>query len=107
MWIRAPPPPIPQADLKQLKLNVDTFGTKFDVILVDPPWEEYVRRAPGMVRDTEVWTWQEIRELEIEAIADNPSFIFLWCVCVCVGGSECVCGGGSEVWAFPVVAGSM
>ena len=38
-----------QSDLKDLKLSVDTFGTKFDVILVDPPWEEYVRRAPGMV----------------------------------------------------------
>lgn len=47
-----------QADLKSLKLSVDTFGTKFDVILVDPPWEEYVRRAPGAMRDPESWSWQ-------------------------------------------------
>ena len=38
-----------KADLRQLRLSTETFGTKFDVILVDPPWEEYVRRAPGMV----------------------------------------------------------
>lgn len=39
-----------KADLRSLKLSTETFGTKFDTILVDPPWEEYVRRAPGMVR---------------------------------------------------------
>ncbi|MEW5314321.1 MAG: hypothetical protein WDW38_005829 [Sanguina aurantia] len=37
-----------KADLRSLKLSTETFGTKFDTILVDPPWEEYVRRAPGM-----------------------------------------------------------
>ena len=26
-----------QADLRNLNLSVETFGTKFDVILVDPP----------------------------------------------------------------------
>lgn len=36
----------PQADLKTLALNTETFGTKFDVILIDPPWDEYARRAP-------------------------------------------------------------
>jgi hypothetical protein len=24
------------------------------------------------------WTWQEIMALEIENIADKPSFVFLW-----------------------------
>jgi len=39
--------PLPsQADLRTLKLNTETFGTKFDVIIVDPPWDEYARRAP-------------------------------------------------------------
>ena len=68
-----------QADLLELKLNLDTFGTKFDVVLIDPPWEEYVRRAPGAGPDT-AWTWQQIQALEIEAITSIPSFVFLWCV---------------------------
>lgn len=52
---------------------------RFDVVLIDPPWEEYVRRAPGFVKDQdrEAWTWQEIRDLDIRSIADTPSFVFL------------------------------
>lgn len=65
-----------QADLRELKLSVATFGTKFDVVLVDPPWEEYARRAPGI--DIPTWPWQDIVKLEIEAIVDTPSFVFLW-----------------------------
>lgn len=65
-----------QADLRDFQLSVATFGTKFDVVLVDPPWEEYARRAPGI--DIQTWGWQEIMKLEIEAIVDNPSFVFLW-----------------------------
>ena len=45
-----------QADLAELKLSVATFGTRFDVVLVDPPWEEYARRAPGV--DVPTWPWQ-------------------------------------------------
>lgn len=67
-----------QADLTELKLSVETFGTKFDVVLIDPPWAEYVRRAPGAGPDTS-WTWQDIRALEIENITAAPSFCFLWC----------------------------
>jgi mRNA (2'-O-methyladenosine-N6-)-methyltransferase len=66
-----------QADLGELKLSVATFGTKFDVVLVDPPWEEYARRAPGA--EVAVWPWQDIMRLEIEAVVDTPSFLFLWC----------------------------
>jgi len=65
-----------QADLRELKLDVQLFGTRFDVVLIDPPWEEYARRAPGI--DIATWTWQEIMKLEIEAITDTPSFLFLW-----------------------------
>ncbi|GAX80720.1 hypothetical protein CEUSTIGMA_g8155.t1 [Chlamydomonas eustigma] len=75
----ATPPYYLRADLRALKLSVETFGTKFDSILVDPPWEEYVRRAPGLLKDPEYWAWKEIMALEIENIADTPSFIFLWC----------------------------
>ncbi|KAK9918982.1 hypothetical protein WJX75_008465 [Coccomyxa subellipsoidea] len=74
---KATPPYYLNADLKELKLSVATFGTKFDVVLVDPPWEEYARRAPGI--DVPSWAWQDIMKLEIEAIVDVPSFVFLWC----------------------------
>ena len=67
-----------QADLKQLPLSAETFGTRFDVVLIDPPWEEYVRRAPG-ISGLDTWAWQEIMALEVERITDPPSFVFLWC----------------------------
>ncbi|XP_024520156.1 methyltransferase-like protein 14 homolog [Selaginella moellendorffii] len=75
---RATPPMYLQCDLKTQALGPELFGTKFDVILVDPPWEEYVRRAPGVEDSLEWWTFEEILNLRIEAIADTPSFIFLW-----------------------------
>ena len=64
--------------MRTLPLTPETFGTKFDVVRVDPPWEEYSRRAPGLLKDPEAWAWKEIMALEIENIADNPSFVFLW-----------------------------
>lgn len=67
-----------KCNLKEFELTPEFFGTKFDVILVDPPWEEYVHRAPGVAEHTECWTFEEIMNLKIEAIADTPSFIFLW-----------------------------
>jgi hypothetical protein len=99
-----------KCNLKEFELAPEFFGTKFDVILVDPPWEEYVHRAPGVAEHTECWTFEEIMNLKIEvsysyvfallrfcwasyyllnsitylccpflkAIADTPSFIFLW-----------------------------
>lgn len=67
-----------KCDLREQVLSPEFFGTKFDVILVDPPWEEYVHRAPGVTDHTEYWTFEEIMNLKIEAIADTPSFIFLW-----------------------------
>ena len=67
-----------QADLKQLPLTVETFGTKFDVVLIDPPWEEYVRRAPGADAIADSWPWQDIQALDVGSIADSPAFVFLW-----------------------------
>uniref|UniRef100_A0A0E0ISQ5 Methyltransferase-like protein 1 n=1 Tax=Oryza nivara TaxID=4536 RepID=A0A0E0ISQ5_ORYNI len=67
-----------KCDLKDHMLSPEFFGTKFDVILIDPPWEEYVHRAPGITDHIEYWTPDEIMNLKIEAIADTPSFIFLW-----------------------------
>lgn len=75
---RATPPMYMQCDLRTTELRPETFGTKFDVILVDPPWEEYVRRAPGIGDSMEWWSPEDIQNLRIEAIADTPAFIFLW-----------------------------
>ncbi|KAF9614130.1 hypothetical protein IFM89_015449 [Coptis chinensis] len=74
----ATPPMYYKCDLREFVLSPEFFGTKFDVILVDPPWEEYVHRAPGVADLTEYWTFEQISNLKIEAIADTPSFIFLW-----------------------------
>ncbi|KAJ6821535.1 methyltransferase-like protein 1 [Iris pallida] len=74
----ASPPMYYKCDLREHALSPEFFGTKFDVILVDPPWEEYVHRAPGVNDHLEYWTFEEIQNLKIEAIADTPSFIFLW-----------------------------
>ncbi|XP_015688185.1 N6-adenosine-methyltransferase non-catalytic subunit MTB [Oryza brachyantha] len=74
----ASPPMYYKCDLRQHVLSPEFFGTKFDVILVDPPWEEYVHRAPGITDHIEYWNAEEIMNLKIEAIADTPSFVFLW-----------------------------
>ncbi|KAI8564854.1 hypothetical protein RHMOL_Rhmol03G0214900 [Rhododendron molle] len=74
----ASPPMYYKCDLREFELSPEFFGTKFDVILVDPPWEEYVHRAPGVTDHMDYWTFEEIMNLKIEAIADTPSFIFLW-----------------------------
>ncbi|KAI3894814.1 hypothetical protein MKW92_034943 [Papaver armeniacum] len=74
----ATPPMYYKCDLREFVLSPEFFGTKFDVILVDPPWEEYVHRAPGVADHMDYWTFEEILNLKIEAIADTPSFIFLW-----------------------------
>ena len=79
---RATPPTYKQCDLKTFDLA--TLGTKFDVIVVDPPWEEYRQRkiaCGGLLEgeQMEVWTPQEIMNLRVEAIAETPSFCFLWC----------------------------
>ncbi|CAN4115367.1 unnamed protein product [Withania somnifera] len=67
-----------KCNLHEHELSPEFFGTKFDVILIDPPWEEYVHRAPGVTDHMEYWTFEEIMNLKIEAIADTPSFVFLW-----------------------------
>lgn len=64
----ASPPLYLKCDLQEVELSSDLFGTKFDVILVDPPWEEYVHRAPGVVDHMEYWTFEEILNLKIEVI---------------------------------------
>ncbi|TPX45696.1 hypothetical protein SeMB42_g03905 [Synchytrium endobioticum] len=89
------------ADLKTLDLK--TIGGKFDVILIDPPLEEYARRSAvaGAMNIAKAgvscWTWHDIASLRIEEIAAPISFCFLW-----VGDAEGL-DRGREVlqrWGF-------
>ncbi|EPT28274.1 N6-adenosine-methyltransferase, putative [Toxoplasma gondii ME49] len=57
-------------------------GVKFDVILVDPPWQEYFDRCAAIGatnEDLTPWTLEEMLQLPVEKIGDTPSFCFLWC----------------------------
>ena len=102
---RKTPPMHIQADLKTFDLR--NFGTKFDLIYIDPPWEEYARRAAPFVvggkkspkesssssaslsssgtKDAtlsqldQVWQYEDLEALPIGEIGDVPSFVFLWC----------------------------
>ena len=59
---------------------------KFDVILIEPPLEEYSRNAlinSDLHNPQSYWTWDEVMSLPIESIAAQRSFIFFW-----VGSSE-------------------
>nr|CAG4644838.1 EOG090X07CF [Leptodora kindtii] len=71
----ATPPMYLKSDLKSTSLN--DFGCKFDVILIEPPLEEY-QRSLG-VTNVDFWTWDQIMELDIGEVAAPRSFIFLWC----------------------------
>jgi hypothetical protein len=64
----ASPPMYYKCDLREHVLSPEFFGTKFDVILVDPPWEEYVHRAPGITDHIEYWNAEEIMNLKIEVV---------------------------------------
>ena len=64
-----------KCDLRKFDLN--QLQSKFDVILVDPPLEEY-QRTNG-VNNVEFWNWEDVMKLKIEDVAAPRSFIFLWC----------------------------
>lgn len=69
------PPMYLKADLRLFDLA--TLDCQFDVILVEPPLEEY-QRACG-VTNLDFWSWDEIINLNIERVASPRSFVFLWC----------------------------
>ena len=65
-----------------LKYDLDTFDlkqlqSKFDVILIEPPLEEY-QRTRG-VTDMQFWSWDQIMNLNIPEIVAQRCFLFLWC----------------------------
>lgn len=71
---------------------------QFDVILIDPPWEEYRRRAPGAtMQNMAVWNERELLNLRIDLVANSPSFVFLW-----VGSAEGLRVGRDMIrqWGF-------
>ncbi|OQR77783.1 methyltransferase protein 14-like [Tropilaelaps mercedesae] len=71
----ATPPMYLKCDL--LQYNLCELNGKFDVILIEPPLEEY-QRSCG-VTNIRFWSWEEIMKLEIEEVAAPRSFVFLWC----------------------------
>uniref|UniRef100_A0A8C1Y667 N(6)-adenosine-methyltransferase non-catalytic subunit METTL14 n=2 Tax=Cyprinus carpio TaxID=7962 RepID=A0A8C1Y667_CYPCA len=66
-----------------LQADPDTFDLrdlkcKFDVILIEPPLEEYYRES-GIIANERFWNWDDIMKLNIEEISSIRSFVFLWC----------------------------
>jgi mRNA m6A methyltransferase non-catalytic subunit len=76
-----------KCDLKEHVLSPEFFSTKFDVILVDPPWEEYVHRAPGITDHIEYWTTEEIMNLKIEVVPYLELLLPFFC---CVNITSCI-----------------
>lgn len=72
----ATPPMYLKCDLRQPG-QLRQLDCKFDVILIDPPLEEY-QRTQGVTK-TKFWSWDSIMQLEIEEVAAPRSFVFLWC----------------------------
>ncbi|XP_044758417.1 N6-adenosine-methyltransferase non-catalytic subunit [Coccinella septempunctata] len=71
----ATPPMYLKADLSSYDLK--NLNCKFDVILIEPPLEEY-QRSMGAT-NMQFWTWDQIINLDIGEIAAQRSFVFLWC----------------------------
>ncbi|KAK3085784.1 hypothetical protein FSP39_008670 [Pinctada imbricata] len=69
------PPMYLQCDLERFDLS--ELHCKFDVIHIEPPLAEY-QRSTGAVFD-KYWDWNEIEGLNIQAIAAQRSFLWIWC----------------------------
>ncbi|KAK6628510.1 N6-adenosine-methyltransferase subunit mettl14 [Polyplax serrata] len=71
----ATPPMYLRCDLASFDFK--ELGTKFDVVLIEPPLEEY-QRSLG-VTNMEFWNWEQIMNLDIGEVVDVRGFVFLWC----------------------------
>jgi hypothetical protein len=60
----------------QETFDLKSVDQKFDVILIEPPLEEYAR-SHG-VTNVKFWDWDKIMALDIGELAAHRSFIFLW-----------------------------
>ncbi|CAF1048120.1 unnamed protein product [Rotaria sordida] len=72
-----PPPMYLRCDLLANNFTLSSLECEFDVILIEPPLEEY-KRTSGIHFDRYV-TWDEIMKLDVESVAAQRSFVFLWC----------------------------
>ena len=59
--------------------DIRELGSKFEVILIQPPLEEYRRQAGFPADSVKTFSWNDIMALEIEEISAPRSFVFLWC----------------------------
>jgi N6-adenosine-specific RNA methylase IME4 len=71
----AHPPMYLKCDLETFDLK--TLDQKFDVILIEPPLEEYARSYG--VNNVKFWDWDKIMALDIAEVSAQRSFVFLWC----------------------------
>lgn len=71
------PPMYLKKDFDSPDSRLSDLGLEFDVILVEPPLVEY-QRSNGVNFD-KYMNWDEIKSLDIESVAAQRSFIFLWC----------------------------
>jgi len=69
-----------------IKADLKTFDLKqlgqFDVIVIDPPWEEYAKRVKhltGSINKHPPWSLYDISKLDIQSLCSQPTFMFLWC----------------------------
>lgn len=65
-----------------LKCDLSTYdlknlNSKFDVILIEPPLEEYQKTLGAT--NMQFWSWDRIMNLDVGEIAAQRSFVFLWC----------------------------
>ncbi|CAF3856560.1 unnamed protein product [Rotaria sp. Silwood2] len=66
-----------RCDLLANNFTLASLDCEFDVILIEPPLEEY-KRTNGIHFDRYV-TWDEVMKLDVESVAAQRSFVFLWC----------------------------
>lgn len=71
----ATPPMYLQTDLQTFDLH--ELPTKFDVILVEPPLEEYQHTG---VTNVQFWDWQKIMDLDIAQVRVIASSIVLYVI---------------------------
>ncbi|CAF1211097.1 unnamed protein product [Rotaria magnacalcarata] len=71
------PPMYLRCDLLANNFTLASLECEFDVILIEPPLEEYKRKS-GIHFDRYV-TWDEVSELDVGSVAAQRSFVFLWC----------------------------
>ena len=76
-----------KCNLKETDMARLLAPTRFDVVLIDPPWPEYARRCSGMPahanHDLSSWTYEEMAALDVGGVAASDAFVFLW-----VGAAE-------------------